>query len=244
MRSQNNKLFTTVLPTILFLVLACTLAGQAHAQDVVYLKDGSIVRGKIIEQIPAKSLKIQTQDGNIFAYQMDEIEKITTAEASAGSPGQLRNFKGFKFGLVNPGTSWAGANADDGAISWSIGGFYDYALSEKLHGGLELDLEEFAFSYYDSEMHTNLALSLKALIQKPGSKTIWRPGLYLGYGYLTGFEAQFFNVGAMVEVVFSSQKSFDWLAELAIIGAPAGGNEDFDMSSGPGFRLRAGMSFK
>ena len=31
--------------------------------DVVYLKDGSVIRGVIVEQIPNLSLKIQTRDG-------------------------------------------------------------------------------------------------------------------------------------------------------------------------------------
>jgi len=46
-------------------------------QDVVYLKNGSIIRGMIIEQIPNKTLKIQTRDRSVFVYKYDEIEKIT-----------------------------------------------------------------------------------------------------------------------------------------------------------------------
>jgi len=46
-------------------------------QDVVYLKNGSIIRGMIIEQIPNKTLKIQTKDRSVFVYKYDEIEKIT-----------------------------------------------------------------------------------------------------------------------------------------------------------------------
>ena len=46
-------------------------------QDVVYLKNGSIIRGMIIEQIPNVSLKIQTKDSNVFVFKMEEIEKIT-----------------------------------------------------------------------------------------------------------------------------------------------------------------------
>jgi hypothetical protein len=46
-------------------------------QDVVYLKNGGILRGMIIEQIPNVQLKIQTKDGSVFVYKMDEIEKIT-----------------------------------------------------------------------------------------------------------------------------------------------------------------------
>ena len=46
-------------------------------QDVVYLKNGSIIRGVIIEQIPNNSITIQTADGNVFIYRMDEVETIS-----------------------------------------------------------------------------------------------------------------------------------------------------------------------
>lgn len=59
------------------MVFVVSVIQAQNLQEVVYLKNGSIVRGVIIEQIPNKSLKIQTADGSIFAYQMDEVEKIT-----------------------------------------------------------------------------------------------------------------------------------------------------------------------
>ncbi len=62
----------------MFLILGSIVIGLAQGlQEVVYLKNGSIIRGIIIEQVPNESLKIQTNDGNIFAYNMSEVEKIT-----------------------------------------------------------------------------------------------------------------------------------------------------------------------
>ena len=58
------------------LVENLTIFGQS-SQEVVFLKNGSIVRGEITEQIPNESLKIQTADGNIFVFNMEEVEKIT-----------------------------------------------------------------------------------------------------------------------------------------------------------------------
>ena len=58
---------------------ALALTSQVCAQqkdDVVYPKNGSIIRGTIIEQIPGESLKIQTQGGNVFVLTMDDIDKI------------------------------------------------------------------------------------------------------------------------------------------------------------------------
>jgi hypothetical protein len=45
-------------------------------QDVVYLKNGSVIKGIVIEQVPNISIKIQTADGSIFVYEMDQVAKI------------------------------------------------------------------------------------------------------------------------------------------------------------------------
>ena len=63
---------------LIFAILIGSLSIFAQSfQEVVYLKNGSIVRGVIIEQVPNESLKIQTADGSIFAYKMDEVLKIS-----------------------------------------------------------------------------------------------------------------------------------------------------------------------
>lgn len=62
------------------------LCGIAQAEDVVYLKNGSIIHGTITEEVPGKSLKIETKDGNVFVYKVKEVEKIThTAPAAESS---------------------------------------------------------------------------------------------------------------------------------------------------------------
>ena len=67
-----------------FIFLMCLTAfvvtSPAFAQqmeDVVHLKNGGLVRGTIIEQIPGESLKIKTRDGNVFVYAMDEVAKMS-----------------------------------------------------------------------------------------------------------------------------------------------------------------------
>src|SRR5690554_6571123 len=63
---------------LLFFVFMVTLSfGQSDYQDVVYLKNGGIIRGIIIEQVPNKSIKIKTADRSVFVFQIDEIEKLT-----------------------------------------------------------------------------------------------------------------------------------------------------------------------
>ena len=75
-KNYTNMKAKKYLTLFLFLLLTTVTFGQGDYQDVVYLKNGSIIRGVIIEQVPNKSIKIETADGNIFVFQIDEIEKI------------------------------------------------------------------------------------------------------------------------------------------------------------------------
>jgi hypothetical protein len=45
-------------------------------EDVVYLKNGSIIHGIIVEQVPGKSITIKTHDGNELVYQLVDVEKF------------------------------------------------------------------------------------------------------------------------------------------------------------------------
>lgn len=54
-----------------------TKSNNSQYIDVVYLKNGSIIRGIIIEQTPNVSLKIQTKDGSVFVYNIEDVEKMT-----------------------------------------------------------------------------------------------------------------------------------------------------------------------
>lgn len=63
----------------LWLLMICGILAfcQNNFEDVVYFKNGSIIRGNIIEQIPNETLKIQTKDGNVFVCNLIEVQKIT-----------------------------------------------------------------------------------------------------------------------------------------------------------------------
>jgi outer membrane protease len=43
---------------------------------VVYLKDGSVIKGKVIEAAPGVSYKIKTADGSIFVFLVNDVERI------------------------------------------------------------------------------------------------------------------------------------------------------------------------
>ena len=71
-----NKLGVYMVAWLFSNLLVSTEAVSQQIEDVVYLKNGSIIRGIIIEQVPGESIKIQTREGNLFVYQMEQIDRI------------------------------------------------------------------------------------------------------------------------------------------------------------------------
>ena len=57
-------------------LVATQAAFAGQVEDVVHLNNGSTVRGMVVERILGESLKIQTQDGSVYLYAMEEIAKI------------------------------------------------------------------------------------------------------------------------------------------------------------------------
>jgi hypothetical protein len=58
-------------------ITALLILGVTSAwADTIYLKNGSVIKGEIIETTPGVSYKIETRDGSIFVFKMEDIEKI------------------------------------------------------------------------------------------------------------------------------------------------------------------------
>ena len=72
---EMKRLFIT-----LAVLLMTTMGAVMMAHDVVYLKNGSIIKGSVIEVIPNGSIKIQTQDGSLFVYDMNEVDRIVNED--------------------------------------------------------------------------------------------------------------------------------------------------------------------
>jgi hypothetical protein len=60
---------------IILLIIGFQLSAQ-KTRDVLYLKNGSIVYGKLVE-IVEDQYKMQTTDGSLFIYQSNEVERFS-----------------------------------------------------------------------------------------------------------------------------------------------------------------------
>jgi hypothetical protein len=91
----------SLITVIFFFGISYITFTQEVHKDTIYLKDGTIIQGKIIEQIPDKSVKIETTDNLILTYQQEEVEKITkgkvkvAGEDNANKNGLKPGYKGI-----------------------------------------------------------------------------------------------------------------------------------------------------
>ena len=90
----NPSDMKTLMKSIFVILMLAPFAlfAQNGMQDVIYLKDGSIYKGTIIETVPNVSYKIESRDGNVFAVKIDEVEKITKEEI------ERKNRSGYGWG--------------------------------------------------------------------------------------------------------------------------------------------------
>jgi len=113
-------------------------------REIVYLKNGSIIKGVIIEQTPNVSLKIKTADGSVFAYQMDEIEKMTKEEDTTPQSSFKRNVSGNRTvgyrGFVEVGGGFGVGYAGDGIFSFQTSHGYQCTPYFYLGAGIGLDV--------------------------------------------------------------------------------------------------------
>lgn len=133
---------------LLILILSGLVLGRAQQQleDVVYMKNGTVVRGTIVEQVPGKSLKIQTKDGNVFVFMLDDIQR-TTKEHPVGGPPMVPQ-------AVTPGmNSFAlrGSLGTDIELGLGFGGGVNYIWQSSL-GGTAFELGGDIF-LHNSEGH-------------------------------------------------------------------------------------------
>ena len=87
MKSLSRLGFCIVSWLLTTLIYLSATAVCQQMEDVVYLKNGSIIRGLIVEHVPDAHIKIQTREGNLLVYGIGEIVpdahiKIQTREGN------------------------------------------------------------------------------------------------------------------------------------------------------------------
>lgn len=111
-----------------------------------------------------------------------------------------------------------------------------------------------AFDFYyveivrqnDIMIEGSLGLKKSFALSRANMKLI--PGASLGYAYLPEIGVMNSTDYIVLKLFFESHFAIDprkaWVAEVAVLGAPWGGNPTYDISYGPAFLVRVGLAFK
>lgn len=142
------------------------LHAQTAMEDVVYLKNGGIFRGSVLEQVPNQTLKIETIGRNVFVVQMADVERIVK-EPIAGAPGSATTPKPAapdkapalpdpdkKLSIIVEGNvgvvaSGGGTGLRNGsAIGFGLQAAVDYRISPSIHLGLGGGADQIGGSWF------------------------------------------------------------------------------------------------
>lgn len=142
----------TIITIFLIIFYSAKSFSQKINEDVLYLKNGSIIRGVIIEQIINQSIKIQTKDRNVFVFKYEEIEKITK-ENNNNSFNHFNKDEIKKDGftnitelLVSPSTGAVKINngiIKNNNYSFGIRTINGYQFNEHLSIGIGIGIEKY-----------------------------------------------------------------------------------------------------
>ncbi|MBL0308235.1 MAG: hypothetical protein IPP77_00595 [Bacteroidetes bacterium] len=96
------KTVRNILAAVFILFGAASFA-QGNLEEVIYLKDGSIYRGVIVETVPQVSYKIQIAGGSIINIKLADVMKTTKEERierdEMWGPGRMGFGEGFHGGM-------------------------------------------------------------------------------------------------------------------------------------------------
>ena len=164
---------------------------QSNTEDVIYLKNGGIIRGKIVEHESAGKIKIELMGGSVFVFLATEIDSLKKENALKNKLRELgknyfRKDRGFRnmtelaiiYGVNfknNPSTYYYGnGNQDD--IGLSLQTINGYQFWPYLFVGAGVGIDRF-ITYQQTFSPFFIRLSSEFLKRKV------TPYVYLDAGY-------------------------------------------------------------
>lgn len=197
-----NPILWRLSVCIVFMFLYLTTNAQKYKQDVVYLKNGNIIRGTILEMIPKETVKIETYDGSIFVYKLDEVEKTTKEEGTIKraakdslSTKQQFNPRGY-FIIARVGPSVRSGNSSNPDMA--IGFINGLQFNERLSLGLGIEATNYSYNNHKSSA-TITPIFFDMRVYFPVKRACPMISLQAGYSKVSDTSAQidptYFNPG-------------------------------------------------
>lgn len=164
-------------------VALCTviLSAQVNYRDILYLKNGSIIRGIITELIPGQTITIKSNDGNTFTYTYDEIDRLEKEKLN----------KGLKAG--NKSFASLGYHMNSGNYGHNLS--FDFVQARQFNPFFSFGLGAGTRYYHDvSKLHVPVYLDFRVNFVN----NTFSPYISTGYGYTFDAKNNFSGVGILI----------------------------------------------
>jgi hypothetical protein len=121
------------------------LSAFSQNSDVIYLKNGSILKGKIIQIRPGENVKFETSDGSIWVFDYADLLKFDNTDALQTGLIKLDSTRN-KYLIADMGFL-VGTTNNDMKAPLSILAVYDVPIYNKVYAGIGTGLEFFEMTY-------------------------------------------------------------------------------------------------
>lgn len=173
------RLCTMLAGFLFMLILTCSTTAAQDYQDVVHLKNGTVVRGVIVEHVPDESVRIRTLDGSVWVFDYEEVARITREEMGGVSGlGARRSTDGS---AAFP----RGTQLVSGVLSFSSQGGDLYENFDG-DGITTVSIVPSVFYFVTPSIGIGGDLSLTRQSQGDFSNTVWGAGPKAGYFFNSG----------------------------------------------------------
>ena len=176
---------TKLLVLLSFIFLSISAFSQGNYEEVVYLKNGSIIHGMIVEWVPNVSIKIKSGD-NLFVYKLEEIEKVTKELIKNGTSTAGNHDFGFKpkgyTGNFEIGLVDYPEGSDLALVSFSL--VNGYQFNPYFSMGLGVGVEISSDAVYNVPVYLNTKVYF--------TKTRFAPYLNFDAGYIVNFSDDYY----------------------------------------------------
>ncbi|MFN8287246.1 MAG: hypothetical protein U0V74_10855 [Chitinophagales bacterium] len=207
------------LPLFLTFLLTTKIYAQSDVQEVVYLKNGSIIKGKITEQ-SADKLKIELSGGSLFVFTTAEIdslkkENVLKEKIKAIKKDYFRRNRGYRnmteLGVIygppqkdNPNIYY-GSSGDDFGLSLHTVNGYQFWPYLYIGGGVGID-RYVNYKQTFSPLYVRLATEFLKMKVTPyvfadgGYSVMWKQKLQEGYSYNKNIGGYYFSAGGGLRI--------------------------------------------
>lgn len=211
-----NRAMKTIILTFLMAIAAVVAFGQ-DKMDVVYLKDGRVIKGSIIKPLDADGVQIMTTESDVYTFSAAEVQRVAREEFRHDNLKNkiiVQKGEGFTnittlsrgYGIGSVGTP---ARDNEGRF-WALNTVNGFHITRNISLGVGVGIEW----YGDYEM-----LPVYADLRYYPSLSEWAPFFYGDIGYGLGVLDKDLDSGLMGGLGGGVQYSFNpKLALLASVG--------------------------